>query len=162
VRWKHTGFGQNKGHTTDIQTHRDSGQCPLSGILNNIKKHRFGNWICFRLHVWWEKPTLSGPLERANLKQVVQWLGLALSKRPNKAGISLSLSLPTWRRKLVRFPKRRVFYYLGLLLWSKFVVTDPEVRVRFSTLPHFLRSSGSGTGSTQPREYNWGATWKEK
>jgi hypothetical protein len=24
---------------------------------------------------------------------------------------------------------------------------------------YFLRSSGSGTGSTQPREYNWGATW---
>jgi hypothetical protein len=29
---------------------------------------------------------------------------------------------------------------------------------RFSALPDFLRSSGSGTGSTQPREYNWGAT----
>jgi hypothetical protein len=24
----------------------------------------------------------------------------------------------------------------------------------------FLRRSGSGTGSTQPREDNWGATWK--
>jgi hypothetical protein len=24
------------------------------------------------------------------------------------------------------------------------------------------KSSGSSTGSTQPREYNWGATWKEK
>jgi hypothetical protein len=29
--------------------------------------------------------------------------------------------------------------------------------VRFPALPDFLRSSGSGTGSTQPREYNWGA-----
>jgi hypothetical protein len=27
-------------------------------------------------------------------------------------------------------------------------------RVRFPALPEFLRSSGSGTGSTQPREYN--------
>jgi hypothetical protein len=27
-------------------------------------------------------------------------------------------------------------------------------RVRFPALPHFLRSSGSGTGSTQPREDN--------
>jgi hypothetical protein len=35
-------------------------------------------------------------------------------------------------------------------LWS----SGPEVRVRFPTLPHFLRSSGSGMGSTQPREYN--------
>jgi hypothetical protein len=26
----------------------------------------------------------------------------------------------------------------------------------------FLRSSGSGMGSTQPREYNWGATWKKR
>jgi hypothetical protein len=27
-------------------------------------------------------------------------------------------------------------------------------RVRFSALPDFLRSSGPGTGSNQPREYN--------
>jgi hypothetical protein len=43
-------------------------------------------------------------------------------------------------------------------LWSsgqEFLAKDPEVRVRFSALPDFLRSSGgSGTGSTQPREHN--------
>jgi NADH-ubiquinone oxidoreductase chain 2 len=33
-----------------------------------------------------------------------------------------------------------------------------ETRVRFPALPE-KKSSGSGTGSTQPREYNWGATW---
>jgi hypothetical protein len=33
--------------------------------------------------------------------------------------------------------------------------------VRFPALPDFLRSSGSGTGSTQPREDNCGATWME-
>ena len=32
-------------------------------------------------------------------------------------------------------------------------------RVRFPALPDFLSSSGSGTGFTQPREVNWGATW---
>jgi hypothetical protein len=35
-----------------------------------------------------------------------------------------------------------------------FVAANPEVRVRFPALPDFLRSSVSGTGSTQPREYN--------
>jgi hypothetical protein len=35
-------------------------------------------------------------------------------------------------------------------------------RVRFPSLPDFLNSSGSGMGSTQPREDNWGATWMEK
>jgi hypothetical protein len=38
--------------------------------------------------------------------------------------------------------------------WSEFLATDPEVWVRFPALPHFLRSDGSGTGSTQVREYN--------
>jgi hypothetical protein len=33
--------------------------------------------------------------------------------------------------------------------------------VRFLALSDFLRSSGSETGSTQPREYNWGAAWKK-
>jgi hypothetical protein len=41
---------------------------------------------------------------------------------------------------------------------SEFLTTDPEARVRFPALPDFLKkkktSSGSGTGSTQPREYN--------
>jgi hypothetical protein len=32
------------------------------------------------------------------------------------------------------------------------LATDPEVRGRFPALPDFLRSSGSGTGPTQPRE----------
>jgi hypothetical protein len=38
--------------------------------------------------------------------------------------------------------------------WSEFLVTDQEVRVPFPALPDFLRSSGSGTRSAQPREYN--------
>jgi hypothetical protein len=41
---------------------------------------------------------------------------------------------------------------------SEFLTTDPGVRVRLPALPDFLRSSGSGTGSTQSREYKLGAT----
>jgi hypothetical protein len=48
----------------------------------------------------------------------------------------------------------------SVVWWSEFLATDPEARVRFPALPDFLRkkkkenSSGSGTVSTQPREYN--------
>jgi hypothetical protein len=41
-----------------------------------------------------------------------------------------------------------------LLSKSQFLATDPEVLVRFPTLQDFLRSIGSGTGFTQPCEYN--------
>jgi hypothetical protein len=34
--------------------------------------------------------------------------------------------------------------------------------VRFPALPHFLCNSGSGTGSTQPREDNWRSMWIRK
>jgi hypothetical protein len=34
--------------------------------------------------------------------------------------------------------------------------------VPFPTLQKFLRSCGSGPGSSQPRENKWGATWKKK
>jgi hypothetical protein len=37
---------------------------------------------------------------------------------------------------------------------SEFLATYPEVLFRFPAVPDFLRSSGSGTGSIQPRDYN--------
>jgi hypothetical protein len=46
---------------------------------------------------------------------------------------------------------------IGVTLRIEFLATDREARVRFPALPE--KSSGSETGSTQPREYNWGATW---
>jgi hypothetical protein len=42
----------------------------------------------------------------------------------------------------------------SVVWWSEFLATDPEVWVGFPALPDFLRSSGSGIGFTQPREYN--------
>ena len=47
-------------------------------------------------------------------------------------------------------------------LWSSgqsFWLQIQKSRVRFPALPDFQSSSGSGTGPTQPREFNWGATW---
>jgi hypothetical protein len=48
----------------------------------------------------------------------------------------------------------RLLETASVVWWSGFLATDPEVRVRFPALPDFMRSSGSGTGSTQPREYS--------
>jgi hypothetical protein len=53
---------------------------------------------------------------------------------------------------------------IGPLLWSSgqsFWLQIQRSWVRFPELPNFLRSSGSGMGPTQPREDNWGATWKK-
>jgi hypothetical protein len=48
---------------------------------------------------------------------------------------------------------------------SGLVVRVPGYRSRSpGSIPgaDFLRSNGSATGSTQPREYIWVATWKKK
>jgi hypothetical protein len=47
----------------------------------------------------------------------------------------------------------------SVFYWSEFLATDPEARVRFPARQDFLKkkkvnSSGSGTGFTEPREYN--------
>jgi hypothetical protein len=47
--------------------------------------------------------------------------------------------------------------WVGPPLWSSdqsFLLQIQGSRVRFPALPDFLRSSGSGTGSTQPHEEN--------
>jgi hypothetical protein len=52
----------------------------------------------------------------------------------------------------------------GSPLWSSGQSSWLQIqRPRFDSaaLSHLLRSSGSGTGSTQPREHNGGATWKK-
>jgi hypothetical protein len=54
------------------------------------------------------------------------------------------------------------------IFWDRFcglVVRVPNCRSRgrgsIPSTTRFLRISGSGTGPTQPREYNWRATWKK-
>jgi hypothetical protein len=64
----------------------------------------------------------------------------------------LLMSFSLWINTLKRF--------MGLPLWSsgeRFWQQIQSSRVRFLALPDFLRSSRSGSGSTQPCEDNWGA-----
>ena len=42
----------------------------------------------------------------------------------------------------------------SVVWWSEFLATDTEVSVSIPGATRFLSSSGSGTGSTQPREVN--------
>jgi hypothetical protein len=55
-------------------------------------------------------------------------------------------------------------YISGPHLWSSSQSSWLQIqrsRVRFSALPDFLRSGGSGTGSTQPREDSCGVTSRD-
>jgi hypothetical protein len=71
----------------------------------------------------------------------------------------LVIVITLWRRVLVLGRKSSGSY----LEIREYGSRDPSRGpVRFRALPDFLRSSGSGTGSTQLREYKWGATCKKK
>ena len=60
-----------------------------------------------------------------------------------------------WSHRLALHQHRPTLWSSGQSFWLQI----QRSRVRFPALPDFLSSSVSGTGSTQPREVNWGTTW---
>jgi hypothetical protein len=87
------------------------------------------------------------------------WIDSGATVRMEELG-QLKTQLRKWKMHGLSFTIHRGTNFTLLPLTSRIVThyyNDPEVWVRFSAQPHPLRSSGPGTGSTQLREYNWGA-----
>jgi hypothetical protein len=81
----------------------------------------------------------------------------------NKSKCSISTAVAPVSNEMPSIYKEGVdVSTFSVVQWSEFLATDPVVRVRFPALSDILRSIGSGAGPIQPREYNWGATWKKK
>jgi hypothetical protein len=61
-------------------------------------------------------------------------------------------------------PSHLIIDFIILIIgyWPPLLSSGQSSWVRFPAQPDFLRSSESGTGSTQPREDNWGTTWMKK
>jgi hypothetical protein len=69
------------------------------------------------------------------------------------------------------FAHRHIYIYIYIYIYEYIYIKRPplwssgqsswlQIRRRgFDSRHYQKKSSGSGTGSTQPREYNWGATW---
>jgi hypothetical protein len=79
--------------------------------------------------------------------------------------IFLPSALHIRHRNFLDFIILRVISGLWPPLWSSgksFWLQIQRSRVLFPALSDFLRSGGSGTGSTQPREDKWAVTWMKK
>ena len=79
-----------------------------------------------------------------------------------RLGIRVHVPLPSCHVRETPLLFVLLYQLFGLSLWSSgqsFWLQIQRSRVRFPALPDFLSSSASGTGCTQPREVNWGATW---
>jgi hypothetical protein len=122
-----------------------------------------GAVIVFSHKSWVCKWLLNGDSNRLRrLFSVFQWYVIC-SPQSYKWSLSLftnpKLRLQSHSQNLTKY----LFYQY--ILWSSGHSSWLQIqrfRVRFPALSDVLRSSGSGTGSTEPREYNWGATWMEK
>jgi len=138
-------------------------------------------WEFFSEYVLWRKAPSQILMKLVVFDEKKQFLMLTLtalysvSRRPYVrlgAPIAVATSVTLWPIKLHRVISQKtvnsnfivsnasnIFWHLSAQhwppLWSSgqsFWLQIQRSRVRFPALPDFLSSSGSGTGSTQPRE----------
>jgi hypothetical protein len=97
----------------------------------------------------------------------VDWFHLLLN--PSKIQIGASSwsqnEIQTRFLKGIRHTKKCLFQFVYHSYWPPLCSSGQSSWLQIRRLGfdsrhyHKKISSGSGTGSTQPREYNWGATW---
>jgi hypothetical protein len=68
--------------------------------------------------------------------------------------VEIFVVLVVVRVSCVRTNSLRLSCSMNFYIQSEFLATDPEVPGSIPGATRFFRSSGCGTGSTQPREYN--------
>jgi hypothetical protein len=95
LRWR-----SSKEHKFNTQHYWVSGVCPPSGILKTTE-HKVSETVYLPSTL----PGLRYLYSCSYTDRVVQWLRLALSKQPNRVGVSHLI----WGWKQIQFPKRCVF-----------------------------------------------------
>jgi hypothetical protein len=134
--------------------------------IYTIARWFFPPWLCRRYlppkrRVWWEPHIVTS-------QKMAFWM-LYCTKTIrdcfNAFPVFPSLSASRW---LPHKSQDGILYSTLLSLWPPLRssgqtsrLQTQRSRVRFPALADFLSSSGSGTGSTQPREDKWGGTWKK-
>jgi hypothetical protein len=141
------------------------GLMPEDSAVQNYFVWRRGFGICMRCAVgsegFWRVLTMLRVTQhrwvpgRCPLSDILklensQSLKTAPSKGPNRVDASLPSPEEGNRSSF-----RNVVVSSGLSLWSWLQID----RLGFDSWHYQKKSNGSRTGSTQPREYNWGATW---
>jgi hypothetical protein len=132
----------------------------VHGINTNVCSATEGlRWTKCPLHLYFNEflGNLSSLIHSLFMPKLLQSIFLN-SVYNNYTCMSFQVSLSRDLASFMKISFQRLYFVAPL---PGLVVRVPgyrsEVRFRFAALPDLLKSSGSGTGSTQPRKDDWGA-----